>query len=43
MAVHKLLYGSEWWTLMQKDFKGYVAENILLKVVPEFYLLSDKL
>jgi hypothetical protein len=27
----------------RKDFKGYVAENKLLKIIPEFYLLSDKL
>jgi hypothetical protein len=27
---------------MLKDFKGYAAEK-LLEIVPEFYLLSDKL
>jgi hypothetical protein len=27
----------------RKDFKGYAAENKLLRIVPEFYLMSDEL
>jgi hypothetical protein len=27
----------------RKDFKGYAAENKLLKIVPEFSMLSDEL
>jgi hypothetical protein len=27
----------------RKDFKGYAAEKKLLKIVPEFCLLSDEL
>jgi hypothetical protein len=26
----------------KKDFKGYAAENKLLKIVPGFYLLSNE-
>jgi hypothetical protein len=39
-VMHNLLIQCSSKCGMQKDFKGYTEENELLRIVPDFYLLS---